>query len=65
MSDTIGCVRNFISKYQDKLRDVSDNLGVSFLDLVMNAVKYVHENQSGKATQADRLIILTLYMSLV
>lgn len=42
IENTIGCLRNFISKYQDNLRNQIDKSGASFLDLLLNAVKYVH-----------------------
>jgi len=38
---------------------------MSFLESILTAVKFVHENQSSKATQTDRSIILTLYISLI
>lgn len=41
--------------------------GLSFLDLLLNAVKYIHENQGQKQnlSQSDRAIILTIYISLI
>lgn len=40
---------------------------MSFLDLLLNTVKYIHENQEKKdqLSQSDRAIILTIYISLI
>ena len=52
IENTIGCIRNFISKYQQGLRNQFDKSRMSFLELLLSTVKYVHENQSSKATQS-------------
>lgn len=52
IENTIGCIRNFIAKYQQGLRNQFDKSGMSFLELLLSTVKYVHENQSSKATQS-------------
>lgn len=35
------------------------------MDYILKLAIYVHENQSEKASQTDRLIILTLYITLI
>ena len=67
IENTIGCLRNFVSKYKGNLRNVMEKSGLSFLDLLLNAVKYIHENQGQKQnlSQSDRAIILTIYISLI
>lgn len=35
------------------------------MDYIFKVVKFVHENQNGKCSQTDRLIILTLYITLL
>ena len=67
IENTIGCLRNFISKYKGNLRNVQEKSGLSFLDLLLNAVKYIHENQGHKEnlSLSDKAIILTIYISLI
>ena len=31
----------------------------------MRIVQFIHENQNGKSSQTDRLIVLTIYVSLI
>lgn len=42
LENTIGCLRNFIAKYQYNLRNQNDRSGMSFLELLLNTVTYVH-----------------------
>jgi len=45
--------------------DQRDQFNLSMMDYILRIVKYVHENHSKKETQSNRLIILTLYVTLI
>jgi hypothetical protein len=42
-----------------------DECGNPFIETLFRIVQQVHENEGGKHSQTDRLIVLTLYVTLV
>jgi hypothetical protein len=66
LENSIGCLRNFAAKAgRDFLSSEHDDFGISYLEYLFKIVRVVHENESGEATQTDRLIVLTLFITLV
>jgi len=66
LSDSIGSLRNFISKsHFEALHQEKDQFGFTFIEYFVKLVKLVHENQDKKYSETDRLIVLTIYISLV
>ena len=66
IENCVGCVRNFIAKSsRDMLWAEKDDFNRPLMDCLFKVVKAVHENQHGRSSQTDRLIILTLYITLL
>lgn len=66
IENCVGCVRNFIAKSsREMLWAEKDDFGTPLMDCLFRAVRFVHENQSGRCSQTDRLIVLTLYITLL
>lgn len=66
VENCIGCLRNFIAKSPPQaLYGVQDDFGCSLLENIFRIVKVVHENENQRSSQTDRLIVLTLYITLI
>lgn len=66
IENCVGCVRNFIAKSsREMLWSEKDDFNTPLMDYLFKVVKFVHENQNGKSSQTDRLIVLTLYITLL
>ena len=64
LENSIGCLRNFIAKSSGNyLRNEADELNISYMEYIFRMVKTIHENP--KASQTERLIVLTLFISLI
>ena len=64
IENAIGCLRNFIAKCGNSvLRNERDEFGNTYLSYIFKIVKEVHESQG--QSQTNRLIVLTLYISLI
>lgn len=50
---------------KDLLHQQKDDFGFSIIDYLMNIVKQVHSNSNDKRTQTDRMVVLTLYVTLL
>lgn len=66
IENSIGCLRNFIAKSTgDFLRTERDDFNNSCMDYLFKVVKVVHESQNRQSSQTERLIVLTIYISLI
>ena len=66
IENSIGCLRNFISKSSGNfLRNETDDFNISFMEYLFRMVKSVHENESNKSSQTDRLIVLTIFITMI
>lgn len=66
IENCVGCMRNFIVKSsRDMLWNEKDDFNTPLMEYLFKVVKFVHENQQGRCSQTDRLIILTLYITLL
>ena len=64
LENSIGCLRNFIAKSSGNfLRNERDPFDISYLEYLFKVVRFVHE--SGEMNQTNRLIILTIYITLI
>lgn len=69
VSNVVGFFRNFIAKCRNNLRDIKDEIGVSFLSYLYQIVEHaqVAKNDKGdfKYKKSERCVILTIYISLL
>ena len=64
LENSIGCLRNFIAKSSgDFLRNERDELNISYMEYLFKVVNSVHESK--ESTQTDRLMVLTIFISLI
>ena len=66
LENCIGCIRNYIVKSTpEMLINEKDYFNINLMEYIFKIVKFVHENASNKSSQTDRLIVLTIYISLI
>lgn len=68
MENVVGFFRNFIAKTKGQLRNIKDELGISFMEYIFRIVEHVEvstTNNKPTYKKSDKDHILTVYTSLL